>query len=143
MPHERFRLRALDDLSAKAQELGLDLPIDTDLAPLAQKVRIGASETPNALAVQPMEGCDATPGGAPDALTVRRYLRFAGGGAGLLWFEATAVLPEARANPRQLLLVPETATGRTTGATQTRGMRNSTSSVIRSGGHLSRTKSHT
>ena len=109
MPHERFRLRSLDDLSAKAQELGLDLPIDTDLAPLAQRVRIGAIETPNALAVQPMEGCDGTPEGAPDALTVRRYVRFAGGGSGLLWFEATAVLPEARANPRQLLLVPETA----------------------------------
>jgi 2,4-dienoyl-CoA reductase-like NADH-dependent reductase (Old Yellow Enzyme family) len=37
-------------------------------------------------------------------LTVRRYERFAAGGAGLLWAEAIAVLPEARANPRQLWL---------------------------------------
>jgi 2,4-dienoyl-CoA reductase-like NADH-dependent reductase (Old Yellow Enzyme family) len=56
-----------------------------------------------------MEGCDGTADGRPDELTVRRYLRFARGGAGLLWFEATAVVNEGRANPRQLLLTAETA----------------------------------
>ncbi len=109
MPHERFRFRTLDDLVAKVEELGLDLPLDTDLSPLARRVRIGQKETPNALAIHPMEGCDGTAEGRPDDLTIRRYLRFAHGGAGLLWFEATAVMREARANPRQLLLVEETA----------------------------------
>jgi 2,4-dienoyl-CoA reductase-like NADH-dependent reductase (Old Yellow Enzyme family) len=51
-----------------------------------------------------MEGCDGTTGGSPDELTIRRYDRFATGGAGLIWFEATAVMPEARANPRQLYI---------------------------------------
>jgi 2,4-dienoyl-CoA reductase-like NADH-dependent reductase (Old Yellow Enzyme family) len=49
-----------------------------------------------------MEGCDGTLDGRPDELTFRRYRRFASGGAKLLWFEATAVTPEGRANPRQL-----------------------------------------
>ncbi len=109
MPHERFRFKSLDDLRAKVAALGLDLPLDDDLAPLARRVRIGRKETPNSLAVHPMEGCDGTAEGRPDALTLRRYHRFAHGGAGLLWFEATAVVPEARANPRQLLLVEGTA----------------------------------
>ncbi|MHB1293742.1 MAG: oxidoreductase [Anaerolineae bacterium] len=109
MPHERFRLKYLDDLIHCADALGIDVPAQTDLTPLARQVSIGGRRTPNALAVQPMEGCDGTPDGRPDALTRRRYLRFARGGAGLLWFEATAILPEARANPRQLLIAPETA----------------------------------
>jgi NADPH-dependent glutamate synthase beta subunit-like oxidoreductase/2,4-dienoyl-CoA reductase-like NADH-dependent reductase (Old Yellow Enzyme family) len=51
-----------------------------------------------------MEGCDGDSQGRPGKLTFRRYERFAAGGAGLLWFEATAVIPEGRANPRQLWL---------------------------------------
>jgi len=51
-----------------------------------------------------MEGCDGQADGSPGPLTERRYVRFAHGGAGLLWFEATAVVPEARANPHQLWL---------------------------------------
>ena len=78
-------------------------------APLRRRVRIGRFEAPNALGVQPMEGCDGTAAGKPDELTRRRYRRFGRGGAGLLWFEATAVVPEGRANPRQLLLAPENA----------------------------------
>jgi 2,4-dienoyl-CoA reductase (NADPH2) len=109
MAHERFRYRSLDELLATAADLGIDLPVDTDTAPLARRVQIAGHQTPNALAVHPMEGCDGTADGRPDELTVRRYLRFARGGAGLLWFEATAVVPEARANPRQLLLSAETA----------------------------------
>ncbi|CAN5765721.1 NADH:flavin oxidoreductase [soil metagenome] len=49
-----------------------------------------------------MEGCDGEPDGSPGELTIRRYHRFAAGGSGLLWFEACAVVPEGRANPRQL-----------------------------------------
>ncbi len=109
MPHQPFHYRSLADLQREVEELGLDLPFSQDLAPLARAVPIGHQATPNALAVQPMEGCDGTLSGHPDALTTRRYLRFAAGGAGLLWFEATAIAPEARANPRQLLLTRDTA----------------------------------
>ena len=62
----------------------------------------------NRIVFQPMEGCDGTPEGAPDTLTRRRYLRFAAGGAGLIWFEATAVAAEGRANPRQMYLTEQT-----------------------------------
>ncbi len=109
MPHERFRFRSLEALQEKADELGVTLPIETDLSPLARSVDIGSTATPNALGIHPMEGCDGTTNGKPDELTRRRYDRFARGGAGLLWFEATAVLQEGRANPRQLLLVEENA----------------------------------
>ena len=70
---------------------------------------VGKRTVPNRICYQPMEGCDGTQGGAPDTLTERRYLRFAKGGAGLIWFEATAVVPEGRANPRQLMITEENA----------------------------------
>lgn len=58
----------------------------------------------NRIVFHPMEGCDGTSDGAVDELTRRRYLRFAKCGAGIIWFEATAVTAEGRANPRQLFL---------------------------------------
>jgi NADPH2 dehydrogenase len=61
------------------------------------------------MAVHPMEGCDGTPDGRPGELTFRRWRRFGGGGAKLIWGEATAICPEGRANPRQLLLNGATA----------------------------------
>lgn len=105
--HEPFRFKTLEELRAKIAELGLNLPLDDDLSPLAAPVKIGALTAPNALIVHPMEGCDGASDGQPDALTIRRYERFAAGGCGLLWFEATAVVAEGRANPRQLLMVKE------------------------------------
>lgn len=51
-----------------------------------------------------MEGCDGELDGHPGELTRRRYERFARGGAKLIWFEATAVCREGRANTRQLWL---------------------------------------
>ena len=65
-------------------------------------------EVQNRLVFQPMEGCDGTCDGAVDELTKRRYLRFAKSGAGIIWFEATAVCNEGRANPRQLFLNEKT-----------------------------------
>ncbi len=62
----------------------------------------------NRIVFHPMEGCDGTSEGAVDELTRRRYLRFAKSGAGIIWFEATAVTNEGRANPRQLFLNKKT-----------------------------------
>src|SRR5947207_14474589 len=56
-----------------------------------------------------MERCDGTLDGRPDELTFRRYQRFGAGGAKLIWGEATAVLEEGRANPRQLWINDQTA----------------------------------
>lgn len=71
-------------------------------------IKIYGKEVPNRVLFQPMEGCDGTENGAIGELTRRRYLRFAQSGAGIIWFEATAVCAEGRANPRQLFLNDET-----------------------------------
>ena len=105
----RFAYRSLDELTEDIARRQLDLPTSEDVSVLATPVRFGPLTVPNRMAVQPMEGCDALPNGAPGELTVRRYRRFAAGGAGLLWWEACAVVPEGRANPRQIMLNEETA----------------------------------
>ncbi len=92
------------DFFAQQEELGTALPYSQSTAVLAEEFKIGEKTVPNRLVCQAMEGCDGTPTGEPDVLTKRRYERFAKGGAGLIWFEATAVLPEGRANPRQLYI---------------------------------------
>ncbi len=106
--HDPFHFHSLDDLRRQIDELGLDLPVSEDIHPLLEPIRVGEFLLPNRLVVLPMEGCDGTADGAPDELTFRRYRRFAAGGAGLLWVEATAVVEEGRANPRQLWLHPGT-----------------------------------
>jgi 2,4-dienoyl-CoA reductase (NADPH2) len=96
------------ELREKIDRLGLAIPLSELLAVLARPVGIGPLVAPNALAIHPMEGCDGLPTGEPGELTIRRYDRFARGGAGLIWAEAIAVLPEARANPLQLWLHEKT-----------------------------------
>lgn len=108
LTHAPFRYRSLDELRTAIAELGLDMVVDEDISVLTRPVQVVGRTIPNSMAVQPMEGCDGESGGAPDELTIRRYKRFGAGGAGLLWFEATAVVPEGRANPRQLWIRPET-----------------------------------
>ncbi len=71
-------------------------------------LKIHGKEIPNRVLFQPMEGCDGEENGAVGELTRRRYLRFAKSGAGIIWFEATAVSAEGRANPRQLYLNEQT-----------------------------------
>lgn len=67
-----------------------------------EKAVICGREIRNRVVLHPMEGCDGEPDGSIGELTRRRYLRFAESGAGIIWFEATAVSTECRANPRQL-----------------------------------------
>ena len=105
--HEKYRFKSLDEFSTKIKELGIDIAVTEDTSPLARKVRIGNKEALNAIAVLPMEGCDSTTDGSPTELVERRYLRFAAGGAGLLWWEACAVVPEGRSNPFQMMLTKE------------------------------------
>ncbi len=105
--HERFRFKAWGDVLAKLATLGVTLPYSNSVEVLLRSVEAGGFCFPNALAIHPMEGCDGTADGRPDELTFRRYERFATGGAGLLWVEATAVVPEGRANPRQLWITPD------------------------------------
>lgn len=111
---KHFVYRSIDELQHEADALGAaHVHFEPDPARvrevLAHRVRIGSVEAGNSIAIHPMEGCDGTPGGSPDELTFRRYGRFARGGAKLIWFEATAVCPEGRANARQLWLHKDNA----------------------------------
>ena len=85
----------LQALREKLDALGLSIPLSERTEILGTPMIIGQAQLRNRLAIQPMEGCDGTPDGSPGELTVRRYGRFARGGAGLLWFEATAITPGA------------------------------------------------
>jgi len=107
------------ELASHLKRLGWDIPVDDAIlsaprSPLADAIIVpwlkGERRVGNRFAVQPMEGWDAQPDGAPSDLTRRRWIRFAQSGAKLIWgCEAVAVLPEARANPHQLLLNERTA----------------------------------
>ena len=68
---------------------------------------IGSRRIDNRVVLQPMEGCDCNVDGSPSELTVEKYLRAAKSGAGVVWFEANAVCPEGRTNPRQMMLTKE------------------------------------
>ncbi len=92
--------------------LGVDLPFDEHVDPagvLASPVPVrdagaGTLTVPNRFAVLPMEGWDGDVDGRPTELVRRRWARIGGSGAGLVWGEATAVRPDGRANPNQLVV---------------------------------------
>jgi len=93
-----------DDFKTQNDLLGTNLPFSSDVGVLNQPLSVAGKTVHNRLACQAMEGCDGTADGRPDTLTKRRYDRFAKGGAGIIWFEATAVMEEGKANPRQLYI---------------------------------------
>jgi 2,4-dienoyl-CoA reductase (NADPH2) len=110
--HERFAFRNARSLLAKAGELGVALPYRDGIEPLFEPLALpGGRRLANRLVVHPMEGADAADDSGPGPLTFRRYRRFVHGGSGLVWFEATAVEPEGRSNPHQLLLNGRTKAG--------------------------------
>ena len=109
MRHETFSYDTLDSIKAKFNEIGACPAVSEHTEVLWDEVSVGTQTLKNRFVIQPMEGCDGTIEGAPDTLTKRRYKRFAESGAGLIWFEAVAVTPEGRANPRQLCLTEQTA----------------------------------
>ena len=103
----RFHFDTVDEIRQAAADVGARHVQFLDDAQairtgLARKVTVAGNTVGNAIAIHPMEGCDGDSNGHPSELTWRRYDRFARGGAKLIWFEATAVCREGRANPRQL-----------------------------------------
>ena len=109
-----FKYKSSQSLLADVRNLGLHIALNEDLSSLLQPISVGGRRVGNRLAVQPMEGCDAEIDGSPGELTFRRFRRFGAGGAKLIWGEACAVVPEGRANPRQLVINP--ANGHALGA---------------------------
>lgn len=104
MGFQKFSYHTLEEVRRAAERLSVSLPLSEPTGALRQPLTAGPLQLSNRVALQPMEGCDGTPDGRPGELTLRRYRRFARGGAGLIWYEATAVVREGRANPRQLFL---------------------------------------
>ena len=100
--HERFRFKTKDELIDKARTLGYELPFSDGISPLLAPATIENISVPNRLVVQPMEGYDSENDGSPSELTKRRYLRYASGGSGMIWYEAVAVSSDGRSNPHQL-----------------------------------------
>lgn len=102
MSFQKFHYADLTELAQDCDSLGLRLSFSKDTGALKKPVRVGWHVLPNSMAMHPMEGSDAEPDGSPGELTARRYDRFVRGGAGLIWFEAVAVEPRAKASARQL-----------------------------------------
>ena len=105
-------LTSVAALRSHLDDLGVPIPLDDEVdpaGPLARSLAItdgsaGTHTAPNRWAVLPMEGWDGETDGRPSDLVRRRWDRFAASEAGLVWGEATAVRPDGRANPRQLVL---------------------------------------
>ena len=84
MQHQKFCYKSLDDIRARAVEVGAWLPLSDDISVLSTPIDINGRRLPNRFALQPMEGTDGTEDGRPGELTIRRYHRFAKGGAALI-----------------------------------------------------------
>jgi len=106
------KLTSPEALRDRLAELGVHIPLDDEVDPggaLARPLELhdgsaGALTVSNRFAVLPMEGWDGTTDGRPTDLVRRRWGRFAASGSGLVWGEATAVHPDGRANPNQLVI---------------------------------------
>ena len=107
-------VKGVEGFQAHVQALDLEIPCDSKIvtgseSPLRWQLNRGPFKIGNRIAVQPMEGWDASPDGAPSENTVRRWGRFGRSGGKLIWGgEAVAVSHEGRANPNQLLAAPRT-----------------------------------
>jgi 2,4-dienoyl-CoA reductase-like NADH-dependent reductase (Old Yellow Enzyme family) len=99
--HERFKYKTKQDIIQKAADLGFDLPYSDDITPLFQPSggRIICCQPPCSTAYG---GYDSENDSSPSALSKRRYLRYASGGSGIIWYEAVSVMHEGRSNPHQL-----------------------------------------
>ena len=74
---------------------------------IEKSIRVGQKNICNRVVLQPMEGCDCNLDGSPSELTLEKYRKAARSGAGVVWFEANAVCPEGRTNPRQMMLTAD------------------------------------
>jgi len=107
-------LKSAADFQHYLHTLGVTLRFDETMAsgptsPLAQPLSLPTQQIGNRFAVLPMEGWDGTTDGRPTEFVRRRWQRFGQSGAKLIWGgEAVAVRPDGRANPNQLMILPDT-----------------------------------
>lgn len=108
MSRYTFNYKTLKDIREKADSLGVSLPLSENVDILGQGFDVGGVPIHNRMGVAPMEGFDSNPDGTPSELARQRYLGYAKGGAGLVWFEAITIVPEGRSSQKQLFLTKET-----------------------------------
>lgn len=103
------------DFRAHLRALGVSFDLDDAIlpapeSPLAAPLTLRSGRRiGNRWCVLPMEGWDCLPDGAPGENTRRRWMRFATGGAKLLFgCEACAVMEGGRSNTRQLMITERT-----------------------------------
>ena len=104
MNNDKWHYETIEDLKQALDEMNLYIPFSNDLSVLSKPLVIDGKTIHNRIVYQPMEGHDSQLDGSPEEQTLNRYKSFAKGGPGIIWVEATPVLPEARSNPRQLYL---------------------------------------
>jgi len=104
------RFREVSAFQTHLESIAAPLPLDAvslsaaEGSPLAAPITLGDRTAGNRFAIHPMEGWDASDSGEPTEILLRRWHNFGVSGAKLIWGgEAVAVVPEARANPRQLV----------------------------------------
>ena len=108
------RMQNVEEFRAYCEELGLPLQAEDRIetapdSPLAQPLTAGGKTLGNRFVIHPMEGWDGDDDGKPNELVRRRWRNFAHSGAKCVWGgEAMAITPDSRANPRQLMIRPET-----------------------------------
>jgi NADPH-dependent glutamate synthase beta subunit-like oxidoreductase/2,4-dienoyl-CoA reductase-like NADH-dependent reductase (Old Yellow Enzyme family) len=90
--YQPFYIQSADGLRSEVARLGLEIPFEEDVSPLAQSLLVGGREVPNRFCAQPISGGDALEYGAPGLLTRGRYTAYARGGFGLIWVERTSAL---------------------------------------------------
>ena len=76
---------------------------------LQDGIKVGKFNIQNRVVFQPMEACDCNLDGSPSELTEKKYFQAVESGAGLIWFEANAVVQEGKTNLRQMSLTKENA----------------------------------
>jgi len=99
-----FGCSSLSEVKEACAKADCRIEFSEDLSVLADPIHIGGHPVNNRFCVHPMEGCDAAADGSPSELTEARYMNFARGGSGLIWFEAVAVVPEGKAGRNQLII---------------------------------------
>lgn len=107
MRAEKFHYKTIEEVRRQIELTNAYMPLSDDFSVLFEKQNFGPKTADNRFVIQPMEGCDATDDGSPTELTRRRYLRFAEGGAGTIWFESISICPEGRSTARELMITKQ------------------------------------
>lgn len=100
----RNQFKTLEDMRNYCVQENVNIGFSGNTDVYRKSHEVSGFKVNNSIAILPMEGCDALHDGSPGELTKRRYLRFGEGGAGIVWFEAIAVVEEGRASKQQLFI---------------------------------------